>query len=317
LTFRAIGKPAVQLGVDIDFYAYYGEDMAAAAASTVNYAKRLGANAVSISFPVFADGQLSSAVHATIRTPSPAALSIVVSLAEKAGMYVSIRPLLDEASLGTSRTKWRPANLAQWFASYQAFLLPYAKMAQRAMIPELFNGAEFVRFQTSSWWRGLDKALRGVYTGTLAYANNWGNPIYPAAGGIGVQETVDAYAPISVTARASVAKLSAGWSAYDRTLPAGIIETEAGIAAVPGAYRFPYRFNWKGKPLAPSIQTSWFTALCQAAASNHIGGIYFWSVDLGQPLDVPPSISDPASFVDGPGAKAISGCFASLRSSRP
>lgn len=314
LTFTNVGKPKLQLGVDIDFYAHNGEDVRAIAASTVTYVKNLGANAISISFPVFADGRYSSTVHATDATPSPADLEIVASVAEKAGLYVSIRPLLDEASLGVSRTGWRPPDPRTWFLSYRAFLLPYAEMAQRAGIPELINGAEFTNFQKLSNWRVLNKALRRVYTGTLAYANNWGKPIVAADGGVGVQETVDAYKPVDVPANASAARLTDGWAAFDRTLPHGTVETEIGIAAVPGAYRIPYKFRWNTTALRPSIQVHWFTAACNAAARTHLGGIYFWALDLEQALNVPPSPSDATSWVDSPAATAISACFSRLAS---
>jgi hypothetical protein len=310
LTFIEVRKPKLQLGVDIDFYTYPGENVRAAAESTLAYVKSLGANAVSISFPVFEAGPRSSRVRGTDATPSAEDIAIVASVAEKAGLYVSVRPLLDSGSIrGLSRTAWRPSNPAIWFASYQAFLLPYAQMAQHARIPELINGAELNKFQTLPSWRGLDKALRRVYRGVLAYSNNWGIPIVPSAGGLGAQETVDVYKPMKVSVNASVARLTRGWAAYDRTIPSGTVETEVGIAAVPGAYRVPYKFNWNQIPLAPSIQTRWFTAACNAAATSHLGGIYFWVVGLGQALNVPPGPSNPASWTDGPGARAISACF--------
>lgn len=313
LTFRTVPEPAVQLGVDIDYYTYTGENVLADATSTIGYIKRLGANAVSVSFPVFETHPRSSAVHGTDATPSPHDLAILASVAEKAGLYVSIRPLMDNGSLGNrSRTDWQPADKAEWFASYQRFLLPYATMAQRSRIPEIFNGAEFTVFQDSPRWRSLDAALRRVYTGTLAYTDNWGKPIAAVSGGRGVAETVDAYPIMALPASASVATLTAHWRAYDETLPRGIVLTEVGIAAADGAYRMPYNFNWPGAPLRPSIQTHWFTAICDAAASAHLGGVYFWNVGLGQPLNVPPGPSDPASWVDSPGARAISGCFSRL-----
>lgn len=310
LTFRSVSRPAVQLGVDIDFYTYPGENVLADAKSTIGYIRRLGANAVSVSFPVFETSPRSSQVHATKETPTPHDLAILASVAEKAGLYMSIRPLLDNASLGhRSRTNWQPPHPDVWFASYQRFLLPYATMAKRSRIPEFINGAEFTVFQDSPRWQGVDAALRRVYTGTLGYSNNWGKPITAVSGGRGVTESVDAYPVMDLPADASVAALTANWRTYDATLPRGTVLTEVGIAAVAGAYRVPYRFTWPGEPLKPSIQTSWFTAICDAAASSHLGGVYFWNVGIGQPLNVPPGPSDQASWVDGPGAKAIRGCF--------
>ncbi len=313
LTYRSVVAPAVQLGIDIDFYTYPGQDVAAAAAEDVKYAKSLHANAISLSFPFFTPGPGSSTVQGTNATPSPGELAEVASVAEQANLYVSIRPLLDQSSksIGTSRTKWKPADPQAWFTSYRKFLMPYAAMAQRARIPEFIDGAEFTAFGGSRQWNGLVTALQRVYTGKLVYANNWGIPL-TGNGGAGVTESVDSYHPLKVPVHASLAQLSAGWRAYDRTLPPGSVETEIGIAAVPGAYAVPYQNYWNGARLVPSVQTRWFTAACNAAAATKLGGIYFWALGLGQPLLTPPTAAYPTSWVDGPGAKAISSCFQRL-----
>ncbi len=199
LSYQPVPAPAIQLGIDVDFYTYTGQDVAAAAKADVAYAKSLHANAISLSFPFFTPGPDSSAVIATSATPTPEDLAIVASAAERAGLYVSIRPLLDQSSgsIGTSRTTWKPAQPAAWFASYQKFLLPYAAMAQHARIPEFIDGAEFTAFGGSPYWNGLVKALSGIYKGTLVYANNWGIPL-AGNGGTGVRESVDAYHPLNL-----------------------------------------------------------------------------------------------------------------------
>jgi hypothetical protein len=313
LTYRSVSAPAVQLGIDIDFYTYPGQDVVAAAAQDVRYAKSLHANAISLSFPFFTPGPRSSTVQGTNATPSPAELAEVASVAEQANLYVSIRPLLDQSStsIGTSRTKWKPAHPQAWFASYRKFLMPYAAMAQRARIPEFIDGAEFTAFGGSGLWNGLVTALQQVYKGKLVYANNWGISLAGNGGG-GVIESVDSYHPLKVPVHASLAQLLAGWRAYDQTLPPGSVETEIGIAAVPGAYAVPYQNYWNGARLEPNVQTRWFTAACDAAAATKLGGIYFWALGLGQPLLTPPTKADPTSWVDGPGAKAISRCFQRL-----
>jgi hypothetical protein len=313
LRYRNVTQPAIQLGVDIDFYTYPGQDIAAAARQDVAYAESLHANALSVSFPYFTPGPESSLVEATDTTPSPRDLAILASVAEQAGLFVSLRPLLDEGphSIATSRTAWRPANARAWFASYQKFLLPYAAMAQRAQVPEFVDGAEFTMFGGSQLWAGLVAALRAVYKGTFVYANNWGIPL-AGKGGPGVVESVDSYQPLKVGVDASLARLTAAWLAYDRTLPAGTVETEIDIAAVPGAYARPYKTNWNVTRLDPAIQSLWFSAACDAAASDHLGGLYFWAVGFGQSLNTPPGVTDPADWVDGPGAVAIASCFRKL-----
>jgi hypothetical protein len=307
--FTRVAQPPIQLGVGIDFYTYPGQDVLSAAKKTIAYLKSLHANAISISFPYFMHSPHASAVYASGETPSPAELAQIAGLAEQAGLYVSLRPLLDEFAIGESRTNWKPQDPAAWFASYQKLLLPYAEMAQQTKIPELIDGTEFSVFGHSRLWNGLVGAIRKVYSGALVYDNNWGIPVR-GNGGRGVAEGVDAYEPIAVPANASQAKLTAGWTAYDRTLPRGTVELEVDIAAVPGAYLKPYQVSdWHEARLAPAIQVKWFTAACNAVVRAKLGGIYYWGVGLGQSTSISPSLSEPASWVDSAGATAVAACF--------
>jgi hypothetical protein len=266
-----VGRPAFQRGIDIDLYTYPGQNVMAEANTDVRYALALHANAVSVSFPFFMSGSDAPGVYTNSATPSPSELAVVAREAEQAGLYVSIRPLLDETSLGMSRVGWKPRHPTAWFASYRQFLLPYAEMAQREHIPELFVGAEFDRFGASPRWKVLDGALRRVYHGRLAYARNWN--VTSAQGGR-VTQAVDAYPPFSeVPASASVSRLTHAWKTFDQRLPRGLVETEVGIAAVSGAYAQPWKVQWPGKVIDSAVQARWFTAACLAAQARHLGGI--------------------------------------------
>jgi hypothetical protein len=314
LVAKAVPAPKVQLGIDIDWYSFPGEEVTNTAKADVAYVKSLHANAISVSFPFFMHGKYSNRVFGTSSTPSPYQLAVLAATAERAGLYVSIRPLLDEKSLGTSRVFWTPKRPAEWFASYEHFLLTYAEMAQAMHIPEFINGTEFVGFGGYRSWNTLNKALRRVYKGRIAYANNWGQKTVRGQGGKGVQETVDAYPAMPrLPDNTSLSRLSSSWDAYDRTLPSGTVETEVDISAVKGAYGVPYRGTWKDlTQLQPYIQTRWFTAACNALVTDRMGGIYFWALGFGEPLNVAPGLHNPASWVDGPGSQAISDCFMRL-----
>jgi hypothetical protein len=215
---------------------------------------------------------------------------------------VSVRPLLDESSLGMSRVFWVPADPDAWFASYQAFVLPYAAAAQRAHAREFFVGAELTQTDRLPQWNGLDSALARRFSGTLGYANNWGKFRLAGDGG-NVAETVDAYQP------AGPPFLQA-WVRFDQRLPPGTAETEVDIAAVDQAWRRPYQIHWSTDRLDLAVQAQWFAAACAAARATHLAGIYFWAIGLGQPS--PPSLTAQGAWADSAGAAAISKCFASL-----
>jgi hypothetical protein len=219
---------------DFDFYSYPGMNVTAFARQDVAYARSLHANAMSVSFPFFMSGPASTRVHATSSSPSPAALAVLARYAEAAELYFSLRPLLDEHSLGGPfRTFWKPPRLAAWFGSYERFLEPYAKMAQRARVPEFITGAELSNFWRSPYWDRLDTVLRREFKGRLAYCNNWSDHLTRATNGMGVLAMVDAYRPMHVPGNAGVVRLTAAWDGYARRLPRGVVLSEVGIAAQP------------------------------------------------------------------------------------
>jgi hypothetical protein len=297
-----VSSSSMQLGVDIDAYTYPGQNVAAAARTDVAYIESLHANAVSISFPFFVGGPGSDTVTAGTSTPAPGELATIVAAAADAGLYVSVRPLLDETSLGESRVDWVPSDPDAWFASYRAFVLPYAAAAQRAHAREFIVGTELTRMSRMPQWTGLDRALARWFSGTLAYANNWGHPL--AGNGGTVTETVDAYQPARPP-------LVHAWLRFDRRLPPGTVETEVGIAAVDRAWRRPYQHHWPATRLDPAMQAQWFAAACAAARAAHLGGIYFWAIGLGQLRG--PTLAQQFNWAHSAGAAEISACFGSLR----
>ena len=297
--------PKMQLGIDIDLYTYPGQDFAAAAATDIAYIASLHANSMSISFPFFMSGPHAAGVYASAATPTPSQLAVLIHDAEQAGLYVSLRPLLDEHKLREPRGAWAPGDPAAWFASYQHFLQPYAAMAQAQHVQEFIVGTEFSQFPRSPRWNALDRVLRSRYHGALACSDDWGRTTYAGDCGRGVIEAVDAYHP-------QPGSLLAGWEAFDRTLTHGTVETEVGIGAVSGADKKPWQHHWSVRSLNQSVQARWFTAACHAAARTHLGGIYFWPLNFSQTIGNGPTPAYQGWWAGGLGAQAIATCFAAL-----
>lgn len=297
-------KGEFQRGIDIDWYAYKGEDVSTAAAATVSYIASLHANAISVSFPFFLTGSRSGSVHATGATPTPFELATLINDAHRYGMYVSLRPLMDEKSLGYSRTNWKPADPAAFFRAYGRFLVPYAQIAQDTGVQEFIVGAELRQFEFSPRWAALDALIRTHYSGTLACSDNWDHLVAQGARACGTQtQTVDAYHP------ASTSNYLATWRAWDRTLPSGIVQTEVGIAATAPAAQKPWMTHWPGAPLDTRLQARWFASACQAATREHLGGVYFWSVGVDTTQPDGPTLSDQSAWAGSPAAAAISACY--------
>jgi hypothetical protein len=279
------GVPQFQAGIDVDWYHGPGQSVAADALATAAYIQRLNANSVSISFPFFMDGTRSGSVHGTISTPSPAQLATAIGIFKQAGLYVSLRPLLAEGSLGRYRDGW----------------VPYALMARRAGVGEFIIGSELTGIYHSPRWATLTRLMGTWYGGTLACADNWPRIV---ANGCGVAtQTVDAYHPADST------NFLAAWEQWDHTLPHGMAETEVGIAAAKGAQKKPWNLNWPVHRTDPQLQANWFSAACKAAVMTHLGGIYFWSIGLTQNNPVGPTLARQTTWTGGPGARAIATCF--------
>jgi hypothetical protein len=297
-----------QMGIALDFYWYKGMNVRQAVTADAGYAKSLGANAVSIAFPLCGCGSTAAAGP---NTPPPAVLEQAISAARSAGLAVYLRPLVNQWNLARSpRVHWRPASLPEWFRSYQAFLLPYARLAQHAGVAGLYVGTELSRFAHSGNWAALDAAVGRVYHGRLYYSANWSDADDHALAGSGgppVTVAVDAYQPMPVPPDG----FGASWAAWTRSLPRGTVLSEVGILTRAGAQYAPYSWTSSGAPFDPRVQPAWFTAACHAVHAGHLGGIYFWSINVGQRLDVA-SARMSYSFVASPGAAAIKGCFSRL-----
>ena len=311
---RAARPP--QRGIDIDWYdgdLGPGNTVTSEAPEYAGYVKQLGANWLSITFPLFERSRTSSAVVRRSPTPSPADLSILIQDAEADGLSVDMRPLLDSSNLGHSRVHWTPPNLGQWFASYQRVLMPYARMAQQFHVRVLTVGVEFDYFAGSRLWHGLDAAIRKAYKGQLAFANNWDQlPGGTSYGGGNIRQDVDAYPAFPVPNNATIAVLTRHWDAWDSQLRAGTVLGEVGIPAQPGMYRHPYWWKSNG-PLAPYVQVKWFAAACNAVVAEKLGGLFFWSLVFGSSLTSPSGLANPGAWTALPGAREIARCFSRLR----
>ncbi len=309
-----------QLGIQVYWHTSgTTEQVESAAAKVLNYVVGLGANSVALTFPIYTDGVHPTEVYGVSgSTPSPATLDLVIKAAQARGLRVMVRPLIDETNIMDEAGDWRgsikPKSVSTWFASYQSFITPYLRLAQRDSTNFFDLGVELdslVSYQTE--WNELDAYAAGIYHGELDYGDNWsswqeGGSYQPAAH-IGV----DAYPDVDLSDDASVAELTTAWEDWlehrsSSTLRNTVMQ-EVGIAAASGSYHHPAAWAEAGHTPVTSIQINWFTAACDAAQSLGMPGIYFWDVDsYAEPSQG--ATSDTGAFI-GRGDQAIKACFAS------
>jgi hypothetical protein len=288
-----------------------------AATKVLDYIVGLGANSVSLTFPIYINGPRPTEVYGVSgSTPSPATLDLVIKAAQARGLRVMLRPLIDETNL-LSKGDWRgtiePPSVSGWFDSYQQFLKPYLQLAQQDSVNYFDIGVELDSLvDYSSAWANLDEYAAGIYHGEIDYADNWsdwqeGEAYAPAA-----HMGVDAYPEIDLPNDAPVSELTTAWEDFLEHRSSSVLQNtviqEVGIAAGSGAYQHPAAFADVGSTLIPSIQINWFAAACDAAKSLGLPGIYYWDVDsYADPAQG--ATSDKGAFI-GVGDQAIKACFA-------
>lgn len=285
----------------------------------IDHAVGLEANAVTISFPFEAASITADAVGAGADTPTPEELAVLVDEAAARGLRVALRPLLDESEfLAADSRNWRgrltPRNRAAWFASYQAFLDPYLRMAAGHPVTEFVLGAEFQALEGDPRWAALAQYARDRFPGTIGYDANWDSPAAQRTRLPTDRVRVDAYPILGVADNATTAELTAAWSEWlRRELPAGgagEVLSEIGIATQPGAFAQPFQYALPGVPLDESVQERWFTAACAAARERGLAGIYWWRLDFHLDLRGADPATDRAdSFTGRAGEQAIRRCF--------
>ena len=320
-----------QLGIQVYWTANPNDEsdavVAAKARRLINYAISLNANSIAISFPFYTDGITSDRVYAESGvTPTPAHVAIFLAEAAQSHLRVTLRPILNEDVLvAQNALAWRgsiePADPAAWFQSYRRLLMPYARVAQAGHAATFVIGTELESLEASPDWQHLISSVRAVYTGQLAYDENFDE--FAAGPATLPLETydIDAYPRFDLSDSASVAELTSAWDTWLGTHSLSVRQqltlSEVGIDAVPGAYSDPGAWiGTSNSPVDTRVQANWFRAVCDAISNEQVGGgVYWWDISFdADPASPAPFLSDRLTFVGRPAAHVIRECFARLAS---
>ena len=261
----------------------------AKARRTVDQVTGFEANAIAVSFPFFADSATTNKVIADARTPSPDRLAILLDEARQAGLRITLRPLMDGSSPQAFRGQsWRgtfaPANRAQWYAAYSAFLVPYLLLAEREGVATFVIGAELTAMQRDQQWAAIVRLARTLYGGELGYSANW-DAYATARAGIPVDRIgIDAYPLLGLPPDATQDQMTAAWTSWLTRTTKGntgdLVLDEVGAAAESDLQDNPARTDTPGEPLNEGIQSRWFGAACAGVRNVGAAGLYFWKLDF-------------------------------------
>jgi len=190
---------------------------------------------------------------------------------------------------------------AEWFRSYNAYILKYAAVAERYKLPLFCIGVEMITASLhEAEFRGLIADVRKIYRGQITYAGNWGTRYqitdprssYPIHGEVDDIKWLDALDFIGVDAyyfltdadKPSREDLAAGWEPIVPHLKnistfykKPIIFTEIGYRSIVGAAIHPGWWN----TTFPANATQ--QALCYQAVFDAFEregwweGVYWWN----------------------------------------
>lgn len=161
---------------------------------------------------------------------------------------------------------------ADWMrleASYQDFIMSYARLAQILEVPVFCIGTELDRFVQArpEYWNGLIDSIRTIYDGSLTYAANWDEykrvPFWDRLDYIGV----DAYFPITDQSTPDLDAALMGWQPWllelesvSTTHDRPILFTEYGYRSLDYAGKEP----WQSTVLETGANLEAQTILLQA-----------------------------------------------------
>jgi len=276
-------------------YVAYWRDLYSSAQSDQSLARlaATGANSVSILVTCYQETVTSTEILCLTdsRTPTDDDLRHVIDRAHQLGLKVMLKPHID---INIDPTRWRgeinfgsdEAAWAQWFASYQNFIVHYAQLAQEAGVEVFVIGTELKgTSHRESNWRSIIAAVRSVYSGLLTYAANFDGDqfvinFWDALDFIGV----NAYYPLTQTTNPTLAQLKAAWGPHKADLAAfsqakglPIVFTEVGYRSVDGTNMAPWEWINDG-PLDLQEQADCYRALFEVFQSEPwMEGVFWWS----------------------------------------
>jgi hypothetical protein len=193
---------------------YNGQFVTPAAQDALDDIAATNANAVSLVPRLFTQNRTSNDVLADpAKTESMDHLAAAIADAHAHGLSVLLKPLVTSFD-GTNQQSLAPSDVAAFFASYQAQIVEYARLAQATGVEQLSIGNEMSSLSGSeyrAYWLEIINAVRDVYDGEITYAAATDEAInvsfWEAVDVIGI----NAYPPLTTEFDPTVAEMTAAW----------------------------------------------------------------------------------------------------------
>lgn len=174
---------------------------------------------------------------------------------------------------------------ARWFASYEAFILHYARLAEAHGFEALAVGTELGKtIPRTANWKRIVARVREVYHGKITYCANWNDEpervaFWDDLDFIGVQ----AYYPLATVDRPTKKEIEAAWAPVAAKLEAlakrtrkPLVFTEVGFKSHAGALKEPWQWETEGA-VDLDLQRDAYAAMFETFWTKPwFGGTFVW-----------------------------------------
>jgi hypothetical protein len=248
----------------------------------------------------------STTISTQSYTPSDAAVVAAIQEMHAKGLKVMLKPHVDVLD-GTWRGAINPSDVNAWFASFTAFIVHYAQLAQTNGVDMLCFGTEYKTMSGAAnlgSWTSVINAIRANYTGPLAYAANAtsGGDEFTSVSFWSQVDVIglDGYFPLTNQSDPTLAQLVSAWSmnVNGENIVANIqnfagahpgqpvIFTEIGYKSVPGTNTQPWNFSLgNGGPADNSEQQNCYEAMYEVwSPQTAISGNFWWAWPVQAPV---------------------------------
>ncbi len=256
------------------------------AKTSISAIESTGANLLTLVITAYQESPgTSSIILDDPRTASRDAVAEAVFHAQTLGLDVALKPHVDLID-GTWRGNIVPADPAAWFDDYEAFILPWADLADSMGVELFLAGTELAgTVRHESAWREIIATLRNHFRGEISYAASWDEaglvPFWDAFDYVGI----DFYFPVAHRENPGRLELLAGWQVWlDRLerlhhqadLP--LLITEIGYRSVNGSGEEPWSFTGETAEIDTGEQADLYWAALEATAGiEWIDGLIWWN----------------------------------------
>ncbi|MHB1464575.1 MAG: glycoside hydrolase family 113 [Thermoleophilia bacterium] len=233
------------------------------------------------------------------RTATDAAVAAAIDQAHALGLKVMLKPHVDVED-GSCRCDIAPTDPAAWFASYNAMIDDYARLAQAHHVELLAVGTELTDISGAGYyqlWQQVVAGVRSIYSGPLTYAS--GQDEYQSLSFWGLLDYmgVDVYLPLSDAAQPTSSQLISGWTAYSGRYGSynwldqltrwqaqwhkPVIFTELGYRSVRYAASSPWDYSFAGTYDGELQARAADAALRVFNNQPWLAGIFWWDWMIG------------------------------------